>query len=161
MVFDKWTGDTDLLVDVKAWHTRVLPKRKNITLTATYKNAPAWNPTYEAVNGRQYGYFFPPNIRGLVFRFHGTGGQASTFFNKVEDRSQANDLVAAGFGVVALDSDDRVNKQWSTVLPPNNVDINNVQAMINSFISRGFISANTPIFSVGMSNPERNRSRRL
>jgi hypothetical protein len=152
MVFDKWTGDTDLLIDVNAWHTRVSPKKKNITLTATYKSAPAWSPTYEAVNGRQYGYYFPPNIRGLVFRFHGTGGFASTFFNKIEDRSQANDFVAAGFAVVALDSDDRVNKQWSTVLPPNNVDINNVQAIINSFISRSFITPTTPIFSVGMSN---------
>ncbi|MEP6902267.1 MAG: hypothetical protein ABJA66_10985 [Actinomycetota bacterium] len=152
MVFDKWTGDTDLLLDVSAWHTRVSLKKKNITLTATYKAAPAWNPTYEAINGRQYGFFFPPNIRGLVFRFHGTGGFASTFFNKVEDRSHANDFVAAGFAVVALDSDDRVNKQWSTALPPNNVDINNVQAIINSFISRGFITTNTPIFSTGMSN---------
>ncbi len=152
MVFDRWTGDTDLLIDVNAWHTRISPKRKNITLTATYKSAPAWNPVYQTINGRIYGYHFPANIRGLVFRFHGTGGFATTFFNRLEDRSHADDFVSAGFAVVALDSDDRVNKQWSTVLPPNNVDVNNVQAIINLFISQGLISTTTPIFSTGMSN---------
>ncbi len=152
MVFDKWVGDTNLLVDVNAWHTRVSLKKKVITLTATYKSAPNWSPTYETINGRNFGYYFPPNIRGLVFRFHGTGGNGSSFFNSVEDRVTANDLVAAGFAVASPDSDDRVNKQWDATLPPNNVDINNVQAIINSFISRGLITANTSIFSLGMSN---------
>ncbi len=152
MVFDKWTGDTQLLLDPNSWHSRLALKQKNISLTATYKSAPAWSPTFETINGRLFGYYFPPNSRGLVFRFHGTGGGAVTFFNKVEDRAGANDFVVAGYAIVALDSDDRVNKQWSTALPPNNIDITNVQAIINSFISRGLILNGTPIFSHGMSN---------
>lgn len=152
MVFDKWTGDTDLLFSANDWHTRVSPKKKNITLTAVYKPAPAWTPTFGTINNRQFGYYFPPNLRGLVFRFHGSGGSGTTFFTKIEDRIAANDFVAAGFAVVALDSDDRVNKQWSTALPPNNPDIINVQALIDSFIALGFITPNTPIFSSGMSN---------
>ena len=152
MVFDKWMGDTQLLLDPRSWHSRLNLKQKNITLTATFKTAPAWNPTYEQINGRLFGYYFPANVRGLVFRFHGTGGGAATFFNKVEDRLSANDFAAAGYAVVALDSNDRINKQWSTVLPPNNVDINNVQAIINLFTIRGQITSSTRIFSVGMSN---------
>jgi len=153
MVFDRWTGDTHLLIDPTAWHTRVNLRQKTINLTATYKNAPAWNPVYEQVNGREYGFYFPPNVRGLIFRFHGTGGSGATFFNKLEDRFSADNYVAAGFAVVALDSNNRTDKQWdNTNIPPNNIDIANVQTVINSFISRGLITAATPIFAVGMSN---------
>lgn len=153
MVFDRWTGDTQLLFDPTAWHTRVNLKQKNVNLTATFKNAPAWNPVFEQINGREYGYYFPPNLRGLIFRFHGSGGSGATFFNKLEDRMTANNYVAAGFAVVALDSNNRVDNQWdNTNVPPNNIDINNVQAIINSFVSRGLITANTPIFATGMSN---------
>ena len=152
MVFDKWVGDTLSLADANAWHTRILLKQKNTVLTATYKNAPGWNPTSEAVNGSAYGYYFPPNVRGLVFRFHGSGGSGSSFFTKSEDRVAANDFVAAGFAVVSLDSVNRVDKQWSTAQPPNNPDFTNIQAIINSFIARGLITSATPLFTVGMSN---------
>ncbi len=153
MVFDRWIGDTNVLVDPTAWHTRLSPKQKNANLTATFKSAPAWTPITDLVNGSEYRYYFPPNARGVVFRFHGTGGSASTFFNRIEDRSSANNFVAAGFAVVALDSQNRVDKQWdNTNNPPNNVDINNVQAIINFFIAQGLMTAATPIFSTGMSN---------
>ncbi|MDQ3064544.1 MAG: hypothetical protein M3R14_17025 [Acidobacteriota bacterium] len=153
MVFDRWTGDTHLLLDPTAWHTRLNPKQKNINLTATYKNAPAWTPVYETINEREYGYYFPPNARAVVFFFHGTGGSGNGFFNRVESRFSANNLVAAGFAVVSLDSSNRVDKQWdNTNNPPNNPDISNVQAIINSFVMRGLMATNTPVFSSGMSN---------
>lgn len=152
MVFDKWTGDTILLIDPNASHTRVSLKQKNIRLTATYKAAPDWNPVFDSVNSSSYGYYFPQNVRGLVFRFHGTGGSGESFFTKSEDRIAANDFVAAGFAVVALDSFNRTDKQWSTAQPPNNRDLSNIQAIINSFISRGLITTSTPIFTSGMSN---------
>lgn len=127
--------------------------KKNVTLTATYKNAPAWNPIYGLINGREYGYHFPTNARAVVFWFHGTGGNARSFFNRLESRSSANHYVADGFAIVALDSNNRVDKQWdNTNNPPNNPDINNVQAIVNSFVARGFMTANTPVFSSGMSN---------
>ncbi|MCY7348218.1 MAG: hypothetical protein LH614_18655, partial [Pyrinomonadaceae bacterium] len=153
MVFDRWTGDTHLLIDPTAWHTRLNPKQKNINLTATFKNAPDWTPIIETINGREYRYYFPPNARAVVFRFHGTGGSGATFFNRVEDRFSANNFAAAGFAVVALDSNNRVDKQWdNTNNPPNNVDISNVRAMIDSFVARGLMTAATPVFSTGMSN---------
>ena len=97
MVFDKWVGDANLLIDANSWHTRVALKRKNITLTATYKNATDWNPQYDAINNSAYGYYFPANLRAVVFRFHGTGGSGASFFTKSEDRVTANNFVAAGF----------------------------------------------------------------
>lgn len=152
MVFDRWVGDTTLLSDPANWHTRVSLKQKSITLTATFKNAPSWSPTYEQISGNEVGYFFPPNLRGVVFRFHGTGGRGSTYFNTVQGRTSANDLVAAGFAVVSPDSTDRVNRVWSFALPPNNPDIDHIQAIIDLFISRGWMTANTPVFGLGMSN---------
>lgn len=153
MVFDRWSGDTHLLIDPTAWHTRLNPKQKNINLTATYKNAAAWVPVYETINGREYGYYFPPNARGLVFWFHGTGGNARSFFYRMESRYSANNFAAAGFAVVALDSNNRVDNQWdNTGNPPNNADISNIQAIVNSFIGRGFMTVNSPVFSSGMSN---------
>ncbi|MBC7797241.1 MAG: hypothetical protein H7Z37_10250, partial [Pyrinomonadaceae bacterium] len=127
-------------------------KQKNIRLTATYKPAPDWNPVFDSVNSSSYGYSFPQNVRGLLFRFHGTGGSGASFFDKSEDRIAANDFVAAGFAVVSLDSANRVDKQWSTAQPPNNPDLANIQAVINSFVSRGLITSATPIFTLGMSN---------
>ncbi len=152
MVFDRWAGDTSLLADIYAWHTNVSLGQRNITLTASYKVAPNWIPTSETINGSIFSYYFPTNVRGIVFRFHGTGGSGSTFFTKTEDRTAANDLVAAGFAVVSLDSANRVDKQWSTAQPPNNPDLINVQTLINLFISRGMITPVTPIFTLGMSN---------
>ena len=152
MVFDKWTGDTHLLLDVNSWRTRVSLKQKNISLTATYKSAPAWTTSSGTINGAGYIFHFPSNLRGLVFRFHGTGGSGSTFFTKSEDRIMAADLVAAGFAVVSLDSANRVDRQWSTDQTASNPDVINLQDLINRFISQGRITSTTPIFVLGQSN---------
>ena len=62
------------------------------------------------------------------------------------------DAVAKGFAVAALDSTDRVNKQWDSDLTANNVDVKNVQSAINYLIGRGLMTASTPKFSLGMSD---------
>ncbi len=152
MVFDKWTGDTHLVLDEYSWRTRVSLKQKNINLTATYKSAPAWTTSSGSINGASYIFHFPSNISGLVFRFHGTGGSGSTFFTKSEDRIMAADLVAAGFAVASLDSANRVDRQWSTDQTASNPDVINLQDLINRFISQGRITATTPIFVLGQSN---------
>lgn len=152
MVFDKWTGDTHLVLDEYSWRTRVSLKQKAINLTATYKSAPAWTTSSGSINGAGYIFYFPPTARGLVFRFHGTGGSGSTFFTKSEDRIMAADLVAAGFAVASLDSANRVDRQWSTDQTAGNPDVINLQDLINRFISQGRITAATPLFVLGQSN---------
>ncbi len=152
-VFDRWTGDTSSLVDPYAAHTTLVMPQTNISLTATYKNAPVWKPTLEVINGTNVTYYFPQSHASVLFRFHGTGGSGASFFDKVEDNQFARDAVAAGYAVVALDSADRVNKQWDNSSPPSsNRDIQNVQAAIASFVGRGLMNANDALFAQGMSN---------
>ena len=152
MVFDRWTGDTFLLQSSRESHTKLRTSKLYITITATYRSAPTWNPTFETLNGIQMGYYFPPSPIGVIFHFHGQGGTANLLFNNSERRIFANEAVAEGYAVVALDSADRVNRDWST---SNDIatspDIQNVQASINLFISRGLMTASTPVFAHGFS----------
>ena len=152
MVFDQWMGNTVLLQRSRESHTKLRTANLNIELTATYKPAPAWTPTFEPLNGIQMGHYFPPSPVGVIFHFHGQGGAANLLFNNLERRTFANEAVAEGYAVVALDSADRVNRDWSTSNElATSPDIQNVQAAINIFISRGLMTASTPMFAHGFS----------
>jgi hypothetical protein len=152
LVFDRWTGATALLQNPREAHTKLRTGGLNISLTATYKAAPAWTPTFEPLNGIQMGHFFPTNPVGVIFHFHGQGGSANLLFSNSERRIFANEAVAEGYAVVAVDSNDRVNRDWSTSNDiATNPDIQNVQTAINIFIMRGLMNASTPIFAHGFS----------
>jgi hypothetical protein len=152
MVFDRWTGNTSFLKDPRDSHTRLWAAGLSTNLTATYKAAPAWTPTFETLNGIQMGHHFPIGFTAVIFHFHGQGGSASLLFNNSERRIFANEAVAENYSVVALDSADRTNRDWSTSNDiATNPDIQNVQAAINLFISRGVMTASTPIFAHGFS----------
>lgn len=152
MVFDRWTGDTVLVQDIFAAHTRVNTSSKNINLTATYKVAPAWTPVEETINNASVLYHIPANHIGIIFRFHGGGGSNQFVLNRVEDRIFANEAVAAGYGIIALNSTNRTTAQWSFAAPPNNPDVTNVQTIITQFRQRGLINPTARLFSVGTSN---------
>lgn len=152
MVFDGWTGDAILLQNPREWHTKLRTAKLNVNLTATYKPAPVWIPTFETLNGIQIGYYFPPNARGVIFHFHGQGGSANLLFNNLERRIFANEAVAEGYAVVALDSADRTNRDWNTNNDiAINPDIQNVQTAVNLFVQRGLMTAQTPKFAHGFS----------
>ncbi len=152
-LFDRWEGDAQLVERRDEWHARVKTGTKNINLTAVYRNAAPWVPSAaENVGSSQMRYFFPPNPVGVVFHFHGAGGSLNGLFTSYEQTIYARELVAAGFAVVTLNSADRVNAQWSVLQPPNNPDIVNVQTAITTFISRGLMTAQTPVFASGISN---------
>lgn len=152
MVFDRWTGDTTLLQAPRESHTKLRTANLDITITATYRPAQAWTPTFEPLNGIQMGHYFPPSPIGVIFHFHGQGGAANLLFNNLERRIFANEAVSEGYAIVALDSADRVNRDWATSNDiATNPDIQNVQAAINIFISRGLITASTPLFAHGFS----------
>ncbi len=152
LVFDRWTGDTDNLADPFAAHT-TLTLKAPVTLTATYKGAPEWTPTLTIINGSRVLYYFPESHIGVVFRFHGSGGNATSLFDKVEDRIFARDVVAAGFALISMDSANRDDKQWDNRNPAEtNADIQNVAATLAEFKANGLIRADEPIFGVGISN---------
>lgn len=134
-VFDYWEGDVYLLRQPSESHGIINPLKRIVTLTAVYRDAPAWNATQITVNpngpASEWAYHFPPNHVGVIFRFHGSGGSWQTFFGSAEDRAFADRAVAAGYAVVAGNSADRVNNEWDyTNLPASNPDIKNVLAVI-------------------------------
>lgn len=152
MVFDRWTGDTVLLQRPGESHTKVRTARLNLSITATYKPAPAWTPVFETLNGIQMGHHFPASPVGVIFHFHGQGGSANLLFSNLERRTFANEAVAEGYAVVALDSADRITRDWSTSNEiATSPDIQNVQAALALFISRGVMTGSTPVFAHGFS----------
>jgi uncharacterized protein (TIGR03437 family) len=151
-VFDRWIGATATLDDPLAAHTTLKIGATPINITATYKNAPTWTTSSETVSGVNVVHHIPQPHKGIIFRFHGSGGSAAGQFNSVEDNTFNGDAIAAGYGIVALDSVDRVNRQWNATGTLDNPDLKNVQAVINSFTSRGLMSANDPLFALGVSN---------
>ncbi len=154
-VFDRWSGDIDALVDPLAAHTTILTSqtRGTVNLTANYLSALTWTAATEPFNGVTLSTYFPPGpLSGVITLHHGSGGSGANFFNRPEYRSFCEDAAARGYGLVALDSLDRVNKQWDPTVAASNVDIQNVQAALTLLISRGLMTASTPRFALGMSN---------
>jgi poly(3-hydroxybutyrate) depolymerase len=152
LAFDRWTGDTATLTNPYEAHTTLLMPQANLSITAIYKNAPTWTPISETISGVNNIYYVPPQPKGLIFLFHGSGGSAAGFSSSSEGRSFVNDAIAEGYAFAALDSEDRVNRQWNPTVALGNPDVQNVQDTVNSFIARGFITANTPLYALGMSN---------
>lgn len=153
MVFDRWTGDTALAQNPREYHTKVNVLSLNVALTANYKSAPVWNPTYETINNSLVGYYFPAAPGGVIFHFHGTGGSANGLFGTLEQRTFADEAVAENYAVVSLNSVDRINRQWNANPQlENNPDMQNVRAALDLFAARGWISASTPVFANGISN---------
>jgi hypothetical protein len=158
-VFDRWIGSTALLADPYAWHTTAVMPEEPATVTATYRVAPVWVPETQNLNGLlltdpgavNMMFFVPPDPVGVIVFFHGSQGSANAWFSG-ENLAFLRDAVAAGYGVVALDSADRVARQWSEVTDTTNVDVGNVQAALGVLVSRGLLTASTPKFAAGMSN---------
>ena len=152
-VFSRWRGDSPLLADPRAWHAPLAQTARASTLTAEFQSVPAaLNPTTESINGSRYRQIIPTGARALVFSFHGSGGSGDLPFSKSEAIVATRLLLARRFGIVGLDSVDRVNRQWNPSFSLSNPDVTNVQAIIERLRAAGTINANTPIFCEGTSN---------
>ncbi|MBL9213000.1 MAG: hypothetical protein JNL92_21240, partial [Opitutaceae bacterium] len=172
-VFDQWTGDTDVLdggavAPTLARTTLTLPTRP-VTLTATYRPAPAWapavlrnfNPSLPAAAAGTSGsgaapaltYHVPGDATGLVFLLHDAGGSGADWFARPEPALFVRDLVAAGFGVAAVDSVNRTAGTWATATTlAANADALNHAAALDRLLANGVITAATPVFLVGVGN---------
>ncbi len=154
-VFDRWTGDSDALVDALAAHTTILTSqvRAAVSVTATFKNAPVIQATQENFNGIKLNYFVPPGLlKGVLTLHHGTGGSGANWFTKIEYLIFCGDAAARGYALVALDSLDRVNKQWDATFSTGNLDVQNVLAALTNLEGRSLLPAGLPRSSLGMSN---------
>ena len=155
-IFDRWTGDTSALADPTSAETFLTVPARAVTVTASYRSAPGWTSTRVTSfnsSGASLEYYIPPSPRGLIFNFHGAGGNGNAWFTKVQYREWLNDAVSSGYGVVALDSVDRVNRQWSNTFSLTaNPDMVNLVAAIQRFTADGLISSQTPLYFMGHSN---------
>lgn len=155
-VFDRWTGDTAALVDATAEHTVVRTSfvGTNATVAATYRAAPTVTPTAETFsNGTLYRWYVPPGpVRAVLTLHHGTGGSAANQFARPENEFFNREAAARGYALVAIDSLDRINKQWDASLLSSNADVQNVLAILAALQTRGVLPTGVPRYAVGMSN---------
>lgn len=155
-VFDRWTGDSAALVDAQAEHTTLLTSfpGANAAVTATYRSAPIVNSVAETFsNGTLYRWFVPPGtVRAVLTLHHGTGGSAAIQFSRLENEFLNREAVARGFALVAVDSLNRVDKQWDATFSTANADVQNVLAILASLEARSLLPAGLPRYALGMSN---------
>jgi hypothetical protein len=178
-VFDKWTGDSSAFTPATAptataqllaqiSHQVLTVPNNSIALTATYKPAPAWTPTSVTNFNPQTPtnpagttnsvsatlvYYIPAGAQGVVFLLHGTGGKAGDWFTLPEQILLTRDLVAAGYGVAALNSVNRTTGAWAAAMAlANNPDALNHAAALDKFARDGALAVNKPIFFLGLTD---------
>lgn len=171
-VFDRWTGDTAALGNAPLapflCHTVLTVPSTPVALTATYKTAAAWSPTTvttfnpQTITGANnttttvsttLAYFMPANAAGIVFLMHDSPGNLNEWFTRPEQLLLARDLVAAGYGVAALNSVNRTTGAWAaqTTLATN-LDALNHTAALDKFIRDGVLTVTKPVFFLGMAS---------
>ncbi|MBK8068231.1 MAG: beta-lactamase family protein [Rhodanobacteraceae bacterium] len=152
-MFVRWHGDTALLRDPRAWHAPLTMPARGASLAAEFTPVPALPALVEGTaNGARWRALLPPAPRGLVLSFHGSGGSGDLPFSKPEAQVATRLLYQRGFGVVGLDSSDRVARQWNPQFSLSNPDIVNVQALLAQLRAAGAIAADTPVYCEGTSN---------
>ncbi len=166
-VFDKWTGDVQFLEHDDEWHTTVIMPAQHVAVTGHTRTIGSFTISHESIMGRDtlkevYSYF-PPNFKGVIFCFHGTGGQATNWTTLFDYVQFLHDAVADTFAFIITESEETTKQadlnnngklnQWN-YLPydSTNVDFANLQALIDTFELRGITNSSTRYFSVGMSN---------
>lgn len=165
-VFDRWTGDVAALgagaIAPLLARTVVTLPATPVTLTATYKAAPVWTPTIvtsfnpiavASPAGTTLTHHVPAGARGLVFLLHEAGGTGAGWFSAPEQLLLARDLVAAGYGVAAVNSANRTSGTWAAQATlAANPDAATHAAALDLFVREGTIAATTPVFFLGFAD---------
>jgi len=151
--FDSWKGDTEEFPDIRSMHVTLVMPSRDLWVKATYKQIPLWQAEYEVIAGRDVYYYFPPVSKGIILFFHGSGGDAREWTDLgAERRYFYDEAIAEGYTIIAINSIDRVNKEWEVGLPvETNPDIQGVSSILDVFRSRGQIKDTTSIYGIGMS----------
>jgi dienelactone hydrolase len=152
-VFDKWTGSTETMRYPLEYRSTLIMPARNTSIQATYRSAPVWTAASGTRMGTEFYYYAPPNYKGVVTFFHGAGGNARGWVdtNNAESRNFAEYAVAAGYAVLATESQNRTNKTWVVNTATNNPDFNNVFAIFDDLVSQGVFKRTDKLFGVGMS----------
>jgi hypothetical protein len=168
-VFDRWTGTTEVLgtgpLVAALPHATITVPATAVNLTATYKAAPVWTPTTVANFNPQtqtgannttttvsttFSYHVPADAAGLVFLLHDSAGSANEWFERPQQVLLARELVAAGFGIAALNSINRTAGTWAApAVLANNLDALNHAAALDRLVGLGALAAAKPVFFLG------------
>ncbi len=108
-------------------------------------------------------YYIPESPIGIIYFFHGIGGSAQLWFVKtrVEQPLLLREAVRRGFGVVSMESDNRISKGWdrnddadSTGLRVHdNADTENLwRVHADSMLAKNRYPADVPLFAIGFSD---------
>lgn len=187
-VFVEWTGTaTPWLERTNEWRSNLIvdvdPMLDTLTLQANFTTLP-FSPVLDSADYWLLKkdttaidpaltivfYVMPPDPKGLVFFFHGTGATGRGLSSIYEGLSIMKDLAYAGYGVVTLDANEvTAGDQPIGENPPdgkirwlvagaesatatNNIDIRNVKALKESLVVGFNLSTEIPCFSIGQSN---------
>lgn len=96
--------------------------------------------------------YMPEDPVAVVWLFHGTNGSVG-FAKKIETIATSNELIGAGFGVIATESDDRVNGKWSTddSNPATSSELGRLFRLRDEVIATTDMTQDTPSYTVGFS----------
>lgn len=166
--FLSWSGDTAWLKNPEEWHTVGIMPSRNVSVTAGFRNLPTGAKlTFEKMQGRDtlkpVQYYFPPKgsaIKALVWVFHGTGGSFHSITDQIEGMSIVKKLIAHDYAVAISESEESTYKRdfdgdgnirWRYTASADNVDMQNIQQIRDSFIARGYIDPSLPNMGIGFS----------
>lgn len=138
-VFDRWTVEgTGADVERRTARTTFTMPAGPITLTAGVRSTPLWGAARETVAGVDIAFHLPEHPRAVLVLFHDAGGGLSSWLLGTEERQFMRDAVAAGYGVLAIDSADRGTGRWNlTATRAANIDLQNVHAVLEALATRG------------------------
>lgn len=164
--FDFWTGDLDFIGNPENWVQSLVMPAQNISFEAvisensheliltSYIGAEIEKPLF---------YYFPDEYYGVIYLFHGSGGDIGIVNRSLEMRNFINKAINSGFALVVteaeesttqIDSDENGFFRWETfpIQIENNIDLQNIEKLTNYLIENGIMRENAPKFMVGVSN---------
>lgn len=167
-VFTHWSGDVQYLESPDEYHTKVTMPSSNVTVTANYvtllPTMDMYPLTVQGAEKEKKIFVYVPldknKLKGIVWFFHGTNGNAGQMTADPDVRQMMNLLMVNNYGVIALtseesefkmDFDNDGNYRWSYGIDTNLIDIANVRAIRDSLLSRNLINHNTLHAAIGWS----------
>jgi len=182
-VFRSWSGNgTNYLNIREEWHAQFVVSEnlnKDFELYANYDELPSGTrllsesiPLFGVENGtivedleKEVYLTMPENPKGIVFLFHGTGGNGAAMYENYETFSLIKQLYYSGFGVVSTDANERTlgdqdgdgKIRWmaNNAIAQNlnnNIDLYNIQALKDTVKQRYSLPDQLPFFAYGVSN---------
>ncbi len=145
------TSDSDVIVDTDS--DGVADTDVGSSGPTQYESVEAVAPFLETeFEGVEVFAYAPDPLLGVVFIFHGTGGNAGVV-ESTEMLAIVNEMITAGIAFVALSSEDRsARAQFDTdSARGNNVDFQRISRLRTAYIDQGVLDDDTPMFGLGFS----------